>query len=97
MTISGPSDKPRRKRIRKRTPLRYEVGTRVGKKKVSASLRLPNRTGTIVGHGEKNTAAGAVAPFYLVKTDPHGKIEEWVPGIIYELNTDDPQNRIAFM
>jgi hypothetical protein len=97
MTVSDSNNTPKRKRTRKRTPLRYEIGTRVGKKKVSASLRLPNRTGTITGHGERKTAAGAVAPFYLVKTDPHGKIEEWVPGIIYELNTDDPQNRIAFM
>ena len=97
MTEQASNNKPKKSRIRPRTSLRFPVGTRVGKKKVSASLRLPNKTGTIVAHAERKTAAGAVAPFYQVKTDPHGKIEEWVPGIVYPLNTDDPQNRIAFM
>jgi len=97
MTSSSPSSKPRKKRTRTRSTPTFAVGARVGKKKVSASLHLPNKTGIVLGHGEKTNAAGAVAPFYLVETDPHGKVEEWVPAIVYLLNTSEPQNRVAFM
>ena len=90
---------PKNKKKRKRRPVppKFSIGTRVGKKKVSASLHLPNKTGVVVGHGEKFTAAGAAAPFYMVQLDSNGKIEHWVPGIIFELNTDEPQNRVAFI
>jgi hypothetical protein len=97
MTSSVPNSKPRKKRARTRSTPTFAVGAQVGKKKVSASLHLPNKTGIVIGHGEKTNAAGAVAPFYLVETAPHGKIEEWVPGIVYLLNTSEPQDRVAFM
>ena len=76
--------------------LRYKIGTPVGKKKVSASLHLPNKTGVIVDHGERLNAAGCIERFYLVKVDKTNSIEQWSPGITYSLEDKEFHNYIAF-
>lgn len=76
--------------------LKYKIGTPVGKKKVSATLHLPNKTGVVVDHGERLNAAGNIERFYLVKTDRSNVIEQWSPGITYSLEDKHFHNYIAF-
>jgi hypothetical protein len=76
--------------------LRFPIGTKIGRKKVSATLHLPNKEGVVVGHGEKKNAAGAIQRFYIVKTTK-GATEEWSPGIVYELGNRGSVDLIAFV
>lgn len=81
---------------RPRKGLKFPIGTKVGCKKVSASLRLPNKEGVVIGHGEKTNGKGAVMPFYIVQTTKN-KVEEWVPTLVYELGNRNSIEMIAFV
>ena len=76
--------------------LKFPIGTRVGKKKPSANLSLPNKHGVVIGHGERRNAKGALTRFYIVETTHSSRPEEWAPGITYPLDTDIKDN-IAFV
>jgi hypothetical protein len=76
--------------------LKFPIGTRVGKKKPSANLSLPNKHGVVIGHGERRNARGALMRFYIVETSVSSRPEEWAPGITYSLDTDIKDN-VAFV
>lgn len=76
--------------------LKFPIGTRVGKKKPSANLSLPNKHGVVVGHGEKRNAKGALSRFYIVQPTHTARTEEWAPGITYALD-DEVKDNIAFV
>lgn len=75
--------------------LKFPVGTKVGCKKVSATLRLPNKEGVVIEHGEKKNVKGHIQRFYVVRTTK-GRIEEWVPTLVYELGNRGSVDLIAF-
>ena len=75
--------------------LRFSVGDRVFKKKPCASLRLPNRSGTIIGFTEKRDRRGARTYFYVVKLDSGEATQEWAPAITCLIDDEDA-SRVAF-
>lgn len=79
----------------KSTP-KYKIGDRIGKKKPCASLKLPNKTGTVVGFVEKTNKRNAVRVLYVVELDGTKTHENWDPSVVYPLNTEEPKDRIAF-
>lgn len=76
--------------------MKFQIGDRIGKRKPSANLGGPNRTGVIVEYGESRTKAGTRKPFYIVKSDTSGRLEEWSPGNVY-LCSDASADRVAFV
>jgi hypothetical protein len=80
----------------RRPNMKFQIGDRVGKRKPSANLSGPNRTGVIVDYGESKTKTGTRKPFYIVKTDATGRLEEWAPGTVY-LCSDSTADRVAFV
>lgn len=75
--------------------LKFSIGDRVFKKKPCASLRAPNRTGTIIGFVEKPNRNGARTYFYVVQLDGSTQTQDWQPGITCLL-TDNEASRVAF-
>lgn len=61
--------------------LKFPIGTRVFKKKPCASLKAPNRRGTIIDYVERPNRKGARTYFYLVKLDDSEATQEWAPGV----------------
>ena len=76
--------------------MKFQIGDRVGKRKPSANLSAPNKTGVIVEYGASTTRTGTKKPFYVVKNDQTGKLEEWAPGTVY-LCSDASADRVAFV
>lgn len=76
--------------------MKFQIGDRVGKRKPSANLSAPNKTGVIVEYGASTTRTGTKKPFYVVKNDKTGKLEEWAPGTVY-LCSDASADRVAFV
>lgn len=75
--------------------LKFPVGTKVGRKKVSATLHLPNKEGVVIEHGEKKNVNGHIQRYYVVRTTT-GRIEEWVPTLVYELGNRGSVDLVAF-
>jgi hypothetical protein len=76
--------------------MKFQIGDRVGKRKPSANLSAPNKTGVIVEYGASTTRTGTKKPFYVVKNDKTGNLEEWAPGTVY-LCSDASADRVAFV
>jgi len=75
--------------------LKFSVGTRVFKKKPCASLKAPNRRGTIVGFVEKPNRKGARTYYYLVQLDDSETTQEWAPGVTCLIG-DPTASSVAF-
>jgi len=75
--------------------LKFSIGTRVFKKKPCASLKAPNRCGTIIGFVEKPNRNGARTYFYLVQLDNSSNTQEWAPGITCLID-DTEASPVAF-
>lgn len=82
---------------RSKTKPKFPIGTRVGKKKPSASLKLPNKRGVIVDYVEKANSRGAVRTLYVVEPDHSPHREEWDPSVVYLLEGNEEINNIAFV
>lgn len=76
---------------------KFPIGTRVGKKKPSASLKLPNKRGVIVDYVQKANRSGAVRTLYVVEPDHSPHREEWDPSVVYLLEGNEGVNNIAFV
>jgi hypothetical protein len=75
--------------------LKFEIGAHVAKRKASASLRLPNKRGVVVGFVEKPNKNGARRFFYVVKCEHSDRCEEWSPGVTF-LVSDETASPVAF-
>jgi hypothetical protein len=75
--------------------LKFSVGSRVFKKKPCASLKAPNRRGTIVGFVEKPNKNGARTYFYVVQLDNSDHTQDWPPGITCLID-DQTASPVAF-
>lgn len=49
----------------------------------------------MIEHGEKKNVKGHIQRFYVVRTTK-GRIEEWVPTLVYELGNRGSVDLIAF-
>lgn len=76
--------------------LKFPIGTRVFKKKPCASLKAPNRRGTIIDYVERPNRKGARTYFYLVELDGSKRTEEWAPGITCLIGDSDA-SLVAFV
>lgn len=75
--------------------LKFPIGTRVFKKKPCASLKAPNRCGTVIDYVERPNRKGAKTYFYLVELDGSAHTQEWAPGITCLLG-DETASPVAF-
>jgi hypothetical protein len=74
--------------------MRFAVGDRIAKRTCSAGMSLPNKKGEVVGYKKTLRRDGKPQWRYVVKLD-NGKMEEWVPGMVY--SCEDPKaDRVAF-
>jgi len=76
---------------------KFPIGTRVGKRKPSANLSLPNKRGVIVDYVEKKNSKGAVRTWYVIEPDHSKHREEWDPSVVYLLDGNESKENIAFV